>query len=86
MLAFILNLLILKLVRYRTELYCCLPSPNIAGYWRHYSCVFGIGDLPKLIKQPQLFANKFDINYDSLPTLCLKNLLDERRLLESEMW
>ncbi|XP_070579303.1 beta-1,3-galactosyl-O-glycosyl-glycoprotein beta-1,6-N-acetylglucosaminyltransferase-like [Ptychodera flava] len=41
-------------------------------------CVFGAGDLPWLIKQPHLFANKFNIDRDPLPTYCLERYLKEK--------
>ena len=38
--------------------------------WRHYSCIFGVHDLPILVKLPHLFANKFMPDYDYGAFLC----------------
>ncbi|CAK8681203.1 unnamed protein product [Clavelina lepadiformis] len=55
-------------------------SKNLcSGYWNHYSCVFGAGDVPKMIDSGKMFANKFDVSYDSLPVTCLRRLLREKR-------
>ncbi|XP_076814964.1 N-acetyllactosaminide beta-1,6-N-acetylglucosaminyl-transferase-like [Clavelina lepadiformis] len=56
------------------------------GYWRHYSCVFGSNDLGRLVRQNKLFANKFDVTYDSLPVTCLRKWLDDRKFRTNEIW
>ncbi|XP_077979467.1 N-acetyllactosaminide beta-1,6-N-acetylglucosaminyl-transferase-like [Glandiceps talaboti] len=43
-------------------------------------CVFGTGDLPWLVRQPHLFANKFNIDFDPLPTYCLEKYLKGKAL------
>ncbi|XP_002732311.1 beta-1,3-galactosyl-O-glycosyl-glycoprotein beta-1,6-N-acetylglucosaminyltransferase 3-like [Saccoglossus kowalevskii] len=43
-------------------------------------CIFGAGDLPWLIKQPHLFASKFDIEYDPLPSYCIERYLKTKSL------
>ncbi|XP_002732210.1 N-acetyllactosaminide beta-1,6-N-acetylglucosaminyl-transferase-like [Saccoglossus kowalevskii] len=41
-------------------------------------CVFSLGDLPRLVQQPQLFVNKFDRRFDSLVIDCQEELLRHR--------
>ncbi|KAL3857924.1 hypothetical protein ACJMK2_012549 [Sinanodonta woodiana] len=43
-------------------------------------CVFESGDLPWLIKQPQFFANKFDVNKDATVIDCLEEALKNRTI------
>jgi hypothetical protein len=37
-------------------------------------CVFGVGDLPLLASRPELFANKFHIDYEPLTLECMEEL------------
>jgi len=37
-------------------------------------CIFGIGDLPLLASRPELFANKFHIDYQPLALDCMEEL------------
>ena len=37
-------------------------------------CVFGVGDLPLLSRRPELFANKFYIDYEPLALDCMEQL------------
>jgi hypothetical protein len=37
-------------------------------------CVFGVGDLPLLASRPELFANKFYIDYEPLALDCIEEL------------
>ena len=37
-------------------------------------CVFGIGDLPLLASRPELFANKFYVNFEPLALDCMEEL------------
>ena len=39
-----------------------------------YICVFSIGDLPLLASRPELFANKFYIEYEPLALDCMEQL------------
>ncbi|XP_002733297.1 beta-1,3-galactosyl-O-glycosyl-glycoprotein beta-1,6-N-acetylglucosaminyltransferase-like [Saccoglossus kowalevskii] len=41
-------------------------------------CVFGWKALPKLSKRPELFANKFHDNFDSLVLNCLEEVINNR--------
>ncbi|KAK3594761.1 hypothetical protein CHS0354_030700 [Potamilus streckersoni] len=43
-------------------------------------CVFESGDLPWLIKQPNFFANKFDVNKDATVIDCLEEVLKNRTM------
>lgn len=44
----------------------------------HNVCVFSIEDLPKLKTQPQLIANKFDIEYDPIAYSCMEEWLHNK--------
>ena len=37
-------------------------------------CIFGVGDLPLLSSRPELFANKFYIDYEPLALDCMEQL------------
>ncbi len=37
-------------------------------------CVFGVGDLPLLAQRPELFANKFYLEYEPLALQCMEEL------------
>lgn len=37
-------------------------------------CIFGIRDLPLLARRPELFANKFHLDYEPLALDCLEEL------------
>ncbi|XP_077979456.1 beta-1,3-galactosyl-O-glycosyl-glycoprotein beta-1,6-N-acetylglucosaminyltransferase-like [Glandiceps talaboti] len=41
-------------------------------------CVYGWKDLPKLVNKPQLFANKFHADFDSVTLECLEELINNR--------
>ncbi|KAM8760518.1 beta-1,3-galactosyl-O-glycosyl-glycoprotein beta-1,6-N-acetylglucosaminyltransferase-like [Acanthopagrus schlegelii] len=45
-------------------------------------CVYGAGDLPWLLKQHHLFANKFDTDTDPIAVYCLEKYLRQRALAE----
>lgn len=45
-------------------------------------CVYGAGDLPWIIAQHHLFANKFDINTDPIAIYCLEKYLRQKALAE----
>ncbi|ESP05524.1 hypothetical protein LOTGIDRAFT_103000 [Lottia gigantea] len=46
------------------------PSECYGRRYRAY-CIFGIRDLPTLVKRPEMFANKLRIDYDALTLRCL---------------
>jgi hypothetical protein len=48
------------------------------GQWRHGVCVFGVGDLPNLLKRREFFANKFYIDSQPLALECLANWLEHK--------
>ena len=48
---------------------------NCSGYYRHNLCVFGIGDVPFIIKRLEIFANKLLIEYDPFAFMCLDEWL-----------
>jgi len=58
--------------------------PVCQGYYRHGICVFGIGDLGWLLRQNQLFANKFDDHKDDLVLQCLEDWLKMRESEKNE--
>jgi len=37
-------------------------------------CIFGIGDLPQLSSRPELFANKFHLDFEPTALDCLEQL------------
>ncbi|XP_070560046.1 beta-1,3-galactosyl-O-glycosyl-glycoprotein beta-1,6-N-acetylglucosaminyltransferase-like [Ptychodera flava] len=41
-------------------------------------CIFTVRDLPRIVHQPQLFANKFHIDFDALAIDCLEEILRDR--------
>ncbi|CAG2215677.1 unnamed protein product [Mytilus edulis] len=41
-------------------------------------CIFGVGDLPLLSKRPEMFANKFFLNYQPYTLKCLDQLMFNR--------
>ncbi|XP_002734297.1 beta-1,3-galactosyl-O-glycosyl-glycoprotein beta-1,6-N-acetylglucosaminyltransferase-like [Saccoglossus kowalevskii] len=57
--------------------------------WKHFNqpckgkyvrdvCIFSYQDLPRLFKEPHLFANKFHADYDGLVLKCLEEAIDNR--------
>jgi len=46
-------------------------------------CIFSVGDLPLLSRRPELFANKFHIDYEPLALDCMEQLHYHR--LQSEI-
>ncbi|XP_034031509.1 beta-1,3-galactosyl-O-glycosyl-glycoprotein beta-1,6-N-acetylglucosaminyltransferase 3 [Thalassophryne amazonica] len=51
------------------------PYPPCTGTYRRAICVYGAGDLPWLLKQHHLFANKFDPEIDDVAIRCLESFL-----------
>ncbi|XP_034031528.1 beta-1,3-galactosyl-O-glycosyl-glycoprotein beta-1,6-N-acetylglucosaminyltransferase 3-like [Thalassophryne amazonica] len=49
--------------------------PPCTGTYRKNVCVFGLGDLPWILKQHHLFANKFDPEVDDIAIRCLESFL-----------
>ena len=41
-------------------------------------CIFGVGDLPWLFDRPELFANKFFMDFEWLAYDCMEELLYSR--------
>jgi len=41
-------------------------------------CIFGVGDLPQLARRPELFANKFYIDFEPLTFDCIEQLHYQR--------
>ena len=52
--------------------------PPCEGFYQRGSCVYGVGDLPWLMNQPHLLANKFDIAVDEQVIDCLERWLIEQ--------
>lgn len=46
-------------------------------------CVYGVGDLPWVLEQQQLFANKFDVNTDYIALHCLDHYLRHKALTDT---
>ncbi|XP_068578760.1 beta-1,3-galactosyl-O-glycosyl-glycoprotein beta-1,6-N-acetylglucosaminyltransferase 3-like [Cebidichthys violaceus] len=51
------------------------PYYPCTGVYRRSVCVYGAGDLPWLLRQYQLFANKFDPEVDDIAIRCLESVL-----------
>ena len=48
------------------------------GLFMHNICVMGVEDLPSLTRRPELFVNKFYINFEPLALDCLGAWLDHK--------
>ncbi|XP_070762806.1 beta-1,3-galactosyl-O-glycosyl-glycoprotein beta-1,6-N-acetylglucosaminyltransferase 3 [Enoplosus armatus] len=51
------------------------PYYPCTGAYRRAVCVYGAGDLPWLLRQQQLFANKFDPEVDDVAIRCMEAIL-----------
>ncbi|XP_068580118.1 beta-1,3-galactosyl-O-glycosyl-glycoprotein beta-1,6-N-acetylglucosaminyltransferase 3-like [Cebidichthys violaceus] len=51
------------------------PYYPCTGVYRRSVCVYGAGDLPWLLRQYQLFANKFDPEVDDIAIRCIESVL-----------
>uniref|UniRef100_A0A3Q2UE65 Uncharacterized protein n=1 Tax=Fundulus heteroclitus TaxID=8078 RepID=A0A3Q2UE65_FUNHE len=58
--------------------------PKCQGNHVRSICVYGAGDLPWLLENHHLFANKFDTYTDPIPVFCLEKYLQQKALAESE--
>ncbi|XP_075993398.1 beta-1,3-galactosyl-O-glycosyl-glycoprotein beta-1,6-N-acetylglucosaminyltransferase 3 [Genypterus blacodes] len=61
------------------------PYGDCTGVYRRAVCVYGAGDLPWIIKQHHLFANKFDQDVDDLALRCLESYLRFKALSQSSL-
>ena len=52
------------------------------GHFVREVCVFGVADLPWILSNHHLFANKFDVESDSVTVFCLEEYLWVKRLAE----
>ena len=53
------------------------------GKWRHGVCVFGISDLPVLIRREALFANKFLLDFEPLAYECMEAYIEHNSVCPS---
>ncbi|XP_034735024.1 beta-1,3-galactosyl-O-glycosyl-glycoprotein beta-1,6-N-acetylglucosaminyltransferase 3 [Etheostoma cragini] len=51
------------------------PYYPCTGTYRRAVCVYGVGDLPWLLRQQQLFGNKFDPEVDDIAIRCMESIL-----------
>ncbi|XP_032378616.1 beta-1,3-galactosyl-O-glycosyl-glycoprotein beta-1,6-N-acetylglucosaminyltransferase 3 [Etheostoma spectabile] len=51
------------------------PYYPCTGIYRRAVCVYGAGDLPWLLRQQHLFANKFDPEVDDIAIRCMESIL-----------
>ena len=63
----------------------------MAKRYVHNICVFSVEDLPRLRTQPQLIANKFDIEYDPIAYSCMEEWLfnktrDRMRIVNEKIY
>ncbi|CAF0984911.1 unnamed protein product [Brachionus calyciflorus] len=56
------------------------PKYECKGRMRHGMCVFGIRDLPHLIKKPHFLANKFMLNVDPIAYQCMEEWFVEKEI------
>ncbi|XP_059190830.1 beta-1,3-galactosyl-O-glycosyl-glycoprotein beta-1,6-N-acetylglucosaminyltransferase 3 [Centropristis striata] len=56
------------------------PYYPCTGVYRRAVCVYGAGDLPWLLRQQQLFANKFDPAVDDIAIRCMESYLRVKAL------
>ncbi|CAM9406240.1 unnamed protein product [Bubo scandiacus] len=56
------------------------PYPPCAGQHRHAVCIYGTGDVPWMLQQHHLLANKFDPLVDDAAIQCLEEHLRHRAL------
>ncbi|KAG7256410.1 hypothetical protein CRUP_021420 [Coryphaenoides rupestris] len=68
-----------RLVMWRGE-----QSSKCHGHFVRGVCVFSVGDLPWIVQHHHLFANKFDVDADSVAVHCLEEYLKGKRLLEAQ--
>ncbi|MEE6521254.1 hypothetical protein FKM82_019370 [Ascaphus truei] len=61
------------------------PYSHCRGTYQRGVCVFGIGDLPWLLQQHHLFANKFDPKVDNNAIQCLEEYLRHKALYGKEL-
>lgn len=54
------------------------------GHFVRAVCVFGVGDLPWIVQHHHLFANKFDVDADSVAVHCLEEYLRDKRQVETK--
>ena len=48
------------------------------GKWQRLICIFSIGDLPLVVNQPHLIANKFSLEFDPIAYQCMEEWLEEK--------
>ncbi|NXS24629.1 GCNT3 acetylglucosaminyltransferase, partial [Mystacornis crossleyi] len=56
------------------------PYPPCTGYYQRAVCVYGVGDLPWMLQQHHLLANKFDPDTDDAAVQCLEEYLRHKAL------
>ncbi|XP_069481376.1 beta-1,3-galactosyl-O-glycosyl-glycoprotein beta-1,6-N-acetylglucosaminyltransferase 3-like [Ambystoma mexicanum] len=61
------------------------PYSPCTGVHLRNVCVFGAGDLKWMIRQPHLFANKFNPKTDNYAIQCLESYLRDKALSEMEL-
>lgn len=54
------------------------------GKWVRSICIFGIGDMPWLFQRPELFLNKFYIDFEWIVYDCMEELIHNRTLTAEE--
>ncbi|XP_018432509.1 PREDICTED: beta-1,3-galactosyl-O-glycosyl-glycoprotein beta-1,6-N-acetylglucosaminyltransferase 3-like [Nanorana parkeri] len=55
------------------------------GTHQHSICIYGLGDLPWLVRKHHLFAHKFDPTVDDMAIQCLEEYLRHKTLYRTEM-
>ena len=55
------------------------------GYYLRGICVFSVRDLPTLFHRNELFANKFQVNFDPVAYQCMEELILNRSKSNSDL-
>lgn len=66
------NTFLSRAIKWQTKRVDC------GGRWVRGICVYGPSDLPWLVRQPQIIANKFDIQIDTTSVDCLEEIIRYR--------
>lgn len=72
-----------KLIYYRYAVWG-IPEKCKSGSFRHGVCVFGMEDIPELIKVPQFFINKMRSEYDYGAISCWARWLSSKETYTGE--
>ncbi|NXC03921.1 GCNT3 acetylglucosaminyltransferase, partial [Orthonyx spaldingii] len=61
------------------------PYPPCTGRYQRAVCIYGVGDVPWMLRQHHLLANKFDPDMDDAAVQCLEQYLRHKALYGREL-